>query len=238
MNHIIIKLNKKEIFKMTNNEELDTNIRIVKEINNDNQKSANELWIDEKTLKDSKYNDKFYQDFYPIIVKTSSQQLNTVKEICHICDTNLITLLTDTITKTQNKLPKFKKTKDKDKLTLKDVGVYINNLIYETHKLYNKSLLINESDWISIDNIDNKVRDQFESNIQNQLIIFNLTNNQTYKNLLNLDQELISLKRLSISDIFKRLINALINTTSEALMNKTNKCDKIYIFSLTEKNNK
>lgn len=223
---------------MTNNEELDTNIQIVKEINDDNQKSANELWIDEKTAKDSKYSDKFYQNFYPIIVKTSLQQVNTVKEICHICDTSLITLLTDTITKTQNMLNKYKKTQDKNKLTSKDVSVCINNLIYKTHKLYNKSLLINENDWISIDNIDNKVRDQFESNIQNQLIIFNLANNQTYKNLLNLNQELISLKKLSISDIFKRLINALINTTSEALMNKTNKCDKIYIFSLTEKNNK
>ena len=222
---------------MTTNEELDTNIQIVKEINDDNQKSANELWIDEKMSKDSKYNDKFYQDFYPIIVMTSSQELNTVKEICHICDTNLIILLTNTITETQSKLPKYKETKDKDKLSLEDIKICINNPIYKIPKLYNKSLLIDEDDWVIKNDIDNKLRDQFESNIQNQLIIFNLTNNQTYKNLLNLNKELTSLKRLSISDIFKRLIKALINTTAKALMDETIKSDKMYIFSLTEKNN-
>lgn len=222
---------------MTTNEELDTNIQIIKEINDDNQKSANELWLDEKTSKDSKYSDKFYQDFYPIIVTTSSQQLNTVKEICHICDTSLITLLTDAITETQSKLPKYKETKDKDKLSLEDVDVYINNPIYKTHKLYNKSLLIDEDDWTIKNNIDNKLRDQFESNIQNQLIIFNLTSNQTYKNLLNLNKELMSLKRLSISDIFKRLIKVLIKTTAKALMDEKLEYDKLYIFSLTEKNN-
>ena len=123
---------------MTNNEELDTNIQIVKKINDDNQKSANELWIDEKKSKDSKYSEEFYQDFYPIIIKTSSQQLNTAKEICHICDTNLITLLTDAITKTQNKLPKFKKTIDKNTLKLKDMKICVNNTIYKINKLYDK----------------------------------------------------------------------------------------------------
>lgn len=222
---------------MNINEELDTNIQIVKEINDDNQKSANELWIDEKTSKNSKYSDKFYQDFYPIIVNTSSQQLNKTKEICHICDTSLITLLTNSITETQNKLPKYKKTKDKSKLKLKDISVSVNNPIYyKTHKLYDKSLLIDEDEWIKENNIDNKIQKRQDkikkfnkNNIQKQLIIFKLTNNQTYKDLLNLNRELTNLKRLSISNIFERLINLLANETPEY--------DKMSIFFLTENNN-
>lgn len=213
---------------MTNNEELDTNIQIVKEINDDNQKSANELWIDEKTSKDSKYSDKFYQDFYPIIVKTSSQELNKIKEICHICDTSLITLLTDTITKTQNMLNKYKKNKETSTKPLLDLNIYIENIIHTEYQRYKQAKT--EDDICKIKNNIEKINElainvnQNKNNNSNQLIIFKTKNDhQTYNDLLKLND---NLNNLSISTIFEKVINSLTE-----IRNQDENC---YLFSLQD----
>lgn len=211
---------------MTTNEELDTNIQIVKEINDDNQKSANELWIDEKTSKDSKYSDKFYQDFYPIIVKTSSQQLNKTKKICHICDTSLITLLTDSITETQNMLNKYKKIKKTSTEPLSDLSIYIKNIIYIEYQRYKQAKTQNDTNKIEddIDKINNLAIDinNNKNNNHNQLIIFKTTNND----LLKLNDKLKSLNNLSIAIIFEKVINSLTE-----VRNQDKNC---YLFSLQD----
>jgi len=208
---------------MNTNEELDTNIQIVKEINDDNQKSANELWLKEKESKHNNYNDKFCQDFYPVIITTSSQQINTAKKICHVCDTSLITLLTNAINELYNLLKEIKYASKENKKELSKQGLHfeIESPTFQYYKNYESTEHIEYTElntgFVKINIVDKLLQDIEPdiNNAQKQLIIFKLTNNKTYNDLLNLNNQLQELKTITLSDIFQQLITYLTTGTSK-----------------------
>lgn len=206
---------------MNNNKELDKNIQIVKELNDNNQKSANELWLEEKKFQN--YNDEFYQDFYPIIVTTSSQQINIAKKICHVCDTSLITLLTDAIDELYKLLKKIKyaSKEQKEELSKQNLIFEIESPTFQYYENYKpdkhvETTVLNTG-FVKLHIVDQILQDVKPeiNNVQKQLIIFKLTNNKTYNDLLNLNNQLQELKTITLSDIFQQLIIHLTTATSK-----------------------
>jgi len=201
---------------MTNFNPLDNFIQLVEPITNNND-NATEIWENHVLHK----NTKFYHNYYPVIVKTSEKQLNAAKEICDICHTSLIELLSTVI----NKLYHLSYFDKNFKITNPAYQYYdvvyniasIDNIMDSQITNYKEAMqslgkVVSQSNQKL--NATETVLNELESdqaNIQKQLIIFQPLSHDSYKALKYLNKQLQKLQITSIDHIFQELLNNILN---------------------------
>ena len=201
---------------MTNFNPLDNFIQLVEPITNNND-NATEIWENHVLHK----NTKFYHNYYPVIVETSEKQLNAAKEICDICHTSLIELLSTVINKLYH-------------LSYFDKSFKITNPAYQYYDVvYNIASVANIMDSQITNykqamqtlgevvsqsnqklNTIETVLNELESNkvdSQKQLIIFQPLSHDSYKVLKYLNKQLQKLQITSIDHVFQELLNNILN---------------------------
>lgn len=219
---------------MTNFNPLDNFIQIVEPIKNTNN-NATEIWENHVLHK----NTKFYHNYYPVIVETSEKQLNAAKEICDICHTSLIELLSTAI----NKLYHLSYFDESFKITNPAYQYY--DVVYNIASVANimDSQITNRKEAMqSLGEVVNQsnqklnaittVLNEIESNkidSQKQLIIFQSLSHDSYKALKYLNKQLQKLQITSIDHVFQELLNNILN--------KQKISESDYIFNLENTDN-
>lgn len=201
---------------MINYNPLDNFIQIVEPVKDTND-NATKIWENHVLHKDT----KFYHNYYPIIVETSEKQLNAAKEICDICHTSLIELLSTVI----NKLYHLSYFDKNFKITNPAYQYYdvvyniasIDNIMDSQITNYKEAMqslgkVVSQSNQKL--NATETVLNELESdqaNIQKQLIIFQPLSHDSYKALKYLNKQLQKLQITSIDHIFQELLNNILN---------------------------
>lgn len=201
---------------MINYNPLDNFIQIVEPVK-DIDDNATKIWENHVLHKDT----KFYHNYYPIIVETSEKQLNAAKEICDICHTSLIELLSTVI----NKLYHLSYFDKNFKITNPAYQYYdvvyniasIDNIMDSQITNYKEAMqslgkVVSQSNQKL--NATETVLNELESdqaNIQKQLIIFQPLSHDSYKALKYLNKQLQKLQITSIDHIFQELLNNILN---------------------------
>lgn len=201
---------------MTNFNPLDNFIQLVEPITNNND-NATEIWENHVLHK----NTKFYHNYYPVIVETSEKQLNAAKEICDICHTSLIELLSTAI----NKLYHLSYFDESFKITNPAYQYY--DVVYNIANVANimDSQITNYKQTIqtlgevvsqsnqklnTIATVLNELESD-QNNVQKQLIIFQPLDHDSYKALKYLNKQLQKLQITSIDNLFQELLNNILN---------------------------
>lgn len=219
---------------MTNFNPLDNFIQIVEPIKNTDN-NATKIWENHVLYK----NTKFYHNYYPVIVETSEKQLNAAKEICDICHTSLIELLSTAIYKLYH-------------LSYFDESFKITNPAYQYYDVvYNIASVANIMD-SQITNYKQTMQtlgevvsqsnqklnaittilnglESNQTNVQKQLIIFQTLGHDSYKTLKYLNKQLQKSQITSIDNLFQELLNNILNKQ------ETTKPD--YIFNIKHTDN-
>lgn len=219
---------------MTNFNPLDNFIQIVEPMK-DTDDNATKIWENHVLHK----NTKFYDNYYPVLVKTSEKQLNAAKEICNICHTSLIELLSTAI----NKLYHLSYFDESFKITNPAYQYY--DVVYNIASVANimDSQITNYKQAMQtlgevVNNSNQKlnaiatVLNELESdqnNVQKQLIIFQPLSHDSYKALKYLNKQLQKLQITSIDHIFQELLNSILN--------KQEISEPDYIFNLKNTDN-
>lgn len=201
---------------MTNFNPLDNFIQIVEPIKNTDN-NVTEIWENHVLYK----NTKFYHNYYPVIVETSEKQLNAAKEICDICHTSLIELLSTAINKLYH-------------LSYFDENFKITNPAYQYYDVvYNIASVANIMDsqitnykqaMQSLGEVVNQSNQKLnaiatvlnglesdQTNVQKQLIIFQTLGHDSYKTLKHLNKQLQKLQITSIDNLFQELLNNILD---------------------------
>lgn len=201
---------------MTNYNPLDSFIQIVEPIKDTNN-DAVKTWENHVLHK----NTKFYHNYYPVIVKTSEKQLNAVKEICDICHTSLIELVSIIINDLYH-LPYF------------DQSFKITNPVYQYYDIiYNIASIDNIMDSQitnykeAMQSLGEVVRqsnqklnaittilnglESDQNSVQKQLIIFQPLSHDSYKALKYLNKQLQKSQITSIDKLFQELLNSILD---------------------------
>lgn len=185
-------------------------IKVVQTIPKDNHKLATAIWHNNKLSAKGHY----YQDYYPVIIKTTPRQLITANEVCLICKTQLLALLSELIDSITNinSLKDIAKLGTEDrKLTLHSPLDYLKTLLTVAYSsdpdpdLAAKNFKIRKQQIQS--HIGNLKAKPF--NYKKYLIIFNLGDYDNYNKLQDLDNNLNHYYIASIADIFEKLIHYL-----------------------------
>lgn len=201
---------------MTNFNPLDNFIQLVEPIINTNN-NVTEIWESNVLYK----NTKFYHNYYPVIIETSEKQLNAAKEICDICHTSLIELLSTAINKLYH-------------LSYFDENFKITNPAYQYYDVvYNIASVANIMDsqitnykqaMQSLGEVVNQSNQKLnaiatvlnglesdQTNMQKQLIIFQTLGHDSYKTLKYLNKQLQKLQITSIDNLFQELLNNILD---------------------------
>lgn len=201
---------------MTNFNSLDNFIQIVEPIKNTDN-NATKIWENHVLHK----NTKFYHNYYPVIVKTSEKQLNAAKEICDICHTSLIDLLSTII----NKLYYLSYFNESFKITNPAYQYYdvvyniasVANIMDSQITNYKQAMqslgeVVNQSNQKlnAIATVLNGLESD-QTNMQKQLIIFQTLGHDSYKTLKYLNKQLQKLQITSIDNLFQKLLNNILN---------------------------
>lgn len=185
-------------------------IKVVQTIPKDNHELATAIWRNNKLSAKGHH----YQDYYPVIIKTTPRQLITANEVCLICETQLLALLSELIDSITNinSLKNMTKLDTKDrKLTLHSPLDYLKILLTVTYSsdpdpdLAAKNFKIRKQQIQS--HIGNLKAKPF--NYKKYLIIFNLCDYDNYNKLQALDYNLNKYCIATIADIFEKLIHYL-----------------------------
>lgn len=185
-------------------------IKVVQTIPKDNHELGTAIWHNNKLSAKGHH----YQDYYPVIIETTPRQLITANEICLICETQLLALLSELIDSITNikSLEKMSKLGTKDyKLTLHSPLDYLKTLLTVVYSsdpdpdLAEKNFKIRKQQIQS--HIGNLKAKPF--NYKKYLIIFNLCDYDNYNKLKELDYNLSHYCIATIADIFEKLIHYL-----------------------------
>ena len=185
-------------------------IKVVQTIPKDNHKLSTAIWHNNKLSAKGHH----YQDYYPVIIETTPRQLITANEVCLICETQLLALLSELIDSITNinSLKNMTKLDTKDrKLTLHSPLDYLKTLLTVAYSsdpdpdLAEKNFQIRKQQVQS--HIGNLKAKPF--NYKKYLIIFNLCDYDNYNKLQELDYNLNKYCIATIADIFEKLIHYL-----------------------------
>lgn len=185
-------------------------IKVVQTIPKDNHELATNLWHNNKLSAKGHH----YHNYYPVIIETTPRQLITANEVCLICETHLLALLSELIDNITNinSLKDIAKLGTEDrKLTLHSPLDYLKTLLTVAYSsdpdpdLAEKNFKIRKQQIQShIGNLKTK-----PFNYKKYLIIFNLDDYDNYNKLQNLDYNLNKYYIATIADIFEKLIHYL-----------------------------
>lgn len=176
----------------------------------DNHELATTLWHDNKLSAKGRH----YHDYYPVIIKTTPRQLITANDVCTICETHLLALLSELIDSITNidTIKDLAKLNTADrKLTLPSPLNYLKMLLKVAYNsdpdpdLAEKNFQIRKQQIQS--HIGNLQAKPF--NYKKYLIIVNLYDIDNYHKLENIDHNLNYYYIANIADIFEKLIHYL-----------------------------
>lgn len=185
-------------------------IKVVQTVPKDNHELSTTIWHNNKLSAKGHH----YHDYYPVIIETTPRQLITANEICLICETQLLALLSELIDSITNmkSLKEMAKLGTEDrKLTLHSPLDYLKTLLTVAYSndpdpdLAEKNFKIRKQQIQS--HIGNLKAKPF--NYKKYLIIFNLCDYDNYNKLQELDYNLNKYCIATIADIFKKLIHYL-----------------------------
>lgn len=185
-------------------------IKVVQTIPKDNHELATAIWRNNKLSAKGHH----YQDYYPVIIKTTPKQLITANEICLICETQLLALLSELIDSITN----MKFLKDMAKLGTADRKLILHSPLDYLKTLLTVAYSSDPDPDLAAKNF--KIRkQQIQSHIGNlkakpfnykkYLVIFNLCDYDNYNKLKELDHNLNKYCIATIADIFEKLIHYL-----------------------------
>lgn len=211
-------------------------VEIIDTIDETNNQSALITWSNNKYSKT-----KTYQDYYPIIIKTTKKQIELAKDICHSHGINLNRILLDFFMKITQKslIEKLIKKQNENNInknnskykkqsliiSINNPAMYQNALLSTIPKEYptkkEKQDFKNETDQIK-SNSHKQLKQEIKEmkkykkeNYKKYLIIFYINELYNYKYLANLNYELNKNNIANIDDIFAKIIYYLTLNSEE-----------------------
>lgn len=185
-------------------------IKVVQTVPKDNQELSTVIWSNNKLSAKGHY----YQDYYPIIVETTTRQIITANEICLICETQLLALLSELIDSITNmkSLKEMAKLGTEDrKLTLHSPLDYLKTLLTVAYSSDPDPDLAEKNFKIRKQQVQSHISRLKAKplNYHKYLIIFNLCDYDNYNKLQELDYNLNKYCIATVADIFEKLIHYL-----------------------------
>lgn len=188
-------------------------IKVVQTVPKDNHELATDLWHNNKLSAKGHH----YQDYYPVIIETTPRQLITANEICLICETQLLALLSELIDSITN-INLIKTFINSNKVGIKDHKIIISSPLDYLKTLLTVAYSADPDPDLAEKNFQIR-KQQVQSHIGNlkakpfnykkYLIIFNLCDYDNYNKLQELDYNLSHYCIATIADIFEKLIHYL-----------------------------
>ena len=185
-------------------------IKVVQTVPKDNYELATDLWHDNKMSVKGRH----YHDYYPVIIETTPRQLITANDVCTICETHLLALLSELIDSITN----IDAIKDLTKLDTADQKLKLNSPLYYLKTLLNVTYSSDPDPDLAEKNFQIR-KQQVQSHIGNlqakpfnykkYLIIFHLYEHNNYHKLENINYNLNYYYTATIADIFEKLIHYL-----------------------------